>query len=257
MIAEPHIVRLEKRARRRTFLDIYDEANCYLWFAWIPDGYWGVTMDRLNHESIGEPPSWFDWASESFDKYTMGVPSGERAECGSRALDWLLAQGLVPGQPFRMRVGPTQSYVSHTQDGTEYDDEADSEVVEIYPWPAERVAKAIIRFREDATRMAKLIDMSLLKRDLALKSSRKLSVRFESYFAPGQSSYDDMCMPAGLQVRLWSEIKEDGIRLDAPIASGRSDSGSHKQALSRLQAEVFSKLPTLGDVDVTKLPRRW
>ena len=252
-MTEPYVVRLEKRARRRTFLDVYDEDYCYVWCAWVPDGTWDVDFERIDHDSVGTVPSWWEWAREGLDDYSMGKPTSDRDGRGLKVVDWLLREGIAPGQPFRCRVGCPTSTVSHTQDGTEYDDEYDVEIVEVYPWPAKRVLASFLRFRRNAVLSAQEVEASILARDQALRSSRDLRVVYDVYFTRGQSTYDDMCVPNGVSVRLESKIPD--LPFYTPIAHARSDEGSHAKALFRLQAEVLVTLPALGDIDVTKLPR--
>lgn len=246
-----HVVRLERR-KRRTFCDFYTEDDAYMWVCLISDGSWGFDLHHLEHMSLGTLPTWWDSLEGDEVEQALDIPRGDYGEGARR---WMLEEGIAPGQPFRIRFGMPIGTSYDTDCGREYDVEYDIEILEVYQWPPERAAAAHLKARASAHEAKQGMEILGLQQKLAAETCRTLRVVYDSYFAPGQNSGDDMCMPAGISARLESQPDPGGWW--RPLAWGKSDKGRREVALRNLQHEVFASLPVLADVDVAKLPSTW
>jgi hypothetical protein len=130
-----------------------------------------------------------------------------------------------------------------TMEGNEYDVEYDCQVVRVLPRSRAKAAASWDRFfkQRDAYLKAKWAEGDRLR----LKAEIDLSAMYIQvglYFAPGQSSYDDMEMPAGLYMRLHSKHGHG-----QQLGEGRSDSGSHDAAFTDLVSTVVKRHPHITE----------
>jgi hypothetical protein len=168
---------------------------------------------------------------------------------------WALKNGIIPHQPFHIQVNLWNS-VSNTPEGTEYDSGADIEILEILP--VKHAAKFWSNWHTQHNRYLQRLAAEI---PLAEKTIRThlggLAIREEYYFA---DSYDDMAMPGGIRLTLYSRIEpvsQTGERLRQGqhfSISGESKDGKREIAMQNLQTNLGKYYPNFTEIPLEDIP---
>lgn len=258
--------RLKKKDKGFLLTNVYSKAVIQVWLK--PDAQDGLKLVEVDpDESVGPSPDWLDYdvkeigwdyildssyCSSSPDEYGNRWPEGR--------MRWCLEEGIAPGQPFLVELPRPYHSVSHTQNGTEYDTDYEPEIIAIFPWKPSRAAKVWARelkaemsYRQaEAARRRKLHSVQHHDTD-------KMFLSMDVYFAPGQSTYDDMEMPRGIAYSLKTNANLDKSNMSwvtGTLARGEAPDGDHAKAMDALVAEARKRLPHLTDEFIRSLPLR-
>lgn len=217
------------------------------------------SIESVCDDSVGEMPEWYDRdVTETGWDSILGSLGCGNMEWASD-LTWLIAQGIAPNQPFLVHLETPHWYKSG---GYEYPEEWDCEydwwIAHVAPLPPsvvlERWARALRYEKSDREYMKRRwSELEYLQRT----DVKSMYIKSESYFARGQSSYDDMEMPRGFRYTLCSEAalpKE--TRSFAQLVSGESDEGDYDRAFTQLVENAKKKLPGLPEEKIRTMRRR-
>lgn len=103
-------------------------------------GDYGIDF-HIDSEVPYHPEGWLPWEIEG-----AGLPMVITGESGGAFFEyerWMLEHGIAPGQRFFVRLD-LHAWKMETYYGTEYDYKIDMEVLQIEPWPEDRIAEAWI-----------------------------------------------------------------------------------------------------------------
>jgi hypothetical protein len=222
----------------------------YLWVQLL-SSFIDLDLQECSTDGIGVRPDWLD--REISDVGLDGIIHYDDFKyCddayGGSWVYWGIHNGIGPGQPFCVEIYPPHYYrVGGECD--EWDCEWTWDIVHVMARKPLSAARSWTRHFEGAQRgierLGRAKERVRKKRDA---DPSALFLRGFSYFAPGQSSYDDMEMPRGVGVDLCStHTSEGGLQLlSQVIASGRDDNGNKDKALDEL-IKQFQQTP-LGRV---------
>lgn len=120
--------------------DVYFDDVVYVWARLLPGGSWGdLDLELYDGPSIGEMPEWFsdygEWLDGALIRYRCGTPS---------SITWALENGIAPGQPFLLEVGPPRSYRC-SWEYDEWDVDYDVGLVRVLPNSIDRAARSWLR----------------------------------------------------------------------------------------------------------------
>lgn len=243
----------QKRARG-PLVDIYTLTYIRIWLA-LQNG----SVESVCDDSVGEVPEWYgrDVIETGWDSI-LGVLGCGSMEWASD-LTWLLAYGIAPDQPFLVHLDTPRWYKSGGYEyPAEWDCDFNWEIVQVAPLApsvvTERWAHAVRDEKSDREYMRRhRAELEYLQRT----DVKSMFIKCESYFGPGQSSYDDMVMPRGLRYMLCSDAalpKEP--RSFAYLVSGESDDGDRDRAFAQLLENAKKKLPGLPEETIRTMSRR-
>lgn len=245
----------KKQSKNELLVDFYSESVVRVWLMMDPAN--GLDLEEVGEDSIGDSPEWLGLERENLGwDDILGVGYSD-----NKMLKWGLEEGIAPGQPFLVELPHPHYSKSWTDCGYEYDVDFAPEIVRVRPMSARAVARAWERERDyvEKARVWKA-ERAEKQRWLVRTDVKALVVESCVYFAPGQSSYDDMCMPSGIRYNLCStasiDKKVSGRWPTATLARGEDDDGDHTRAFERLVEEVTKCLPGLSPEVVRTLPRR-
>lgn len=251
-----------KRGHRHPapLVDVYAPDYIRMWLAF--NSKYGFELESVATDSVGldGPPEWYD--RDVMELGWDGVLDlwGAGGDGWSKELGWMVRNGIAPDQPFLVHLDTPHWYRCG---GYEYPSEMDCE----FYWEILRVAplrrpsdvlkkwERAVKDEQSDRRFAKkrLAEIECLRRTTV----KAMYLKTEVYFAPGQSTYDDMTMPAGIRYVLCSDAalpKEP--RCVAFLVSGDDDDGDHGKAMTALVANAMKELPGLSEETIRKLPHR-
>jgi hypothetical protein len=235
-------------------VDIYTPEWIRVWLTVSTDS--GLEFEEVGNAQLGEPPDWFDLdVRESGWDSVLGA---QWAPDWSTGLAWCLENGIAPDQPFCVFL-PTPHWSKCGYEYEEWDCEYSPKIVQKGPveslaWVADVIEQAV-RDEHACRRHAQ-------ERQTALTTLQRMNVRamfvqFETYFTPGQSSYNDMEMPAGVRYVLCSSAKlADGFGGHGQLVSGENHEGNNEKAMDTLVRAAMKALPGLSEKTIRTLPKR-
>lgn len=132
-------------------IDLYTDEHSTIWLVLMPD----MTFERVcftdpaeipcTHYIEGEPPAYVEATFDGLGWHdVLDVPKDD-----SGTLDWALENGIVPCQPFAVRVFPPRVWRGWTDYGYEYDMETRVEVLRVRPAPPGWVASQLELWLEE------------------------------------------------------------------------------------------------------------
>ena len=234
-------------------VDIYTPEWIRVWLAVSNDN--GLAFEEVGDAQVGEPPDWLDqdvrvsgWDSVLGAQWTSDWSTG---------LAWCLENGIAPDQPFCVFL-PTPHWTKcGGYEYEEWDCEYSPEIVQrgaVKSLTADAIEQAI---QDEFACKRHLQERQAALMILQRTNVRAMFVQFGAYFAPGQSSYDDMEMPAGMRYTLCSSAKlADGYGGHGQLARGEDPEGSCAVALTALVSAAMKALPGLSEETIRSLPRK-
>lgn len=229
--------------------------SAFVWLRLVGGYGSDLEFEEFGNLTIGVISEWYNRErSESDWESFLGVEwhwcrVDEKREYRDSCTRWAIEQGIAPGQPFLVEMAEPYYSKTVTMEGTEYDVEYDCQVVRVLPKSQTKAAASWDRFfkQRDTYLKAKWAEDDRLRH----KAENDLSAMYIQagfYFAPGQSSYDDIEMPAGLYMRLYSNHGH-GLQL----GEGRDDNGSHDAAFANLVSTVVQRHPHITEESLKKV----
>lgn len=216
--------------------------------------YWKVLREGFDPECPPSPePEWFEWEVSNGGIETFIGPAWKHPDDGDLMAPatwaaWALEEGIAPEQPFLLRIGiPRYSRDYYGECDVDYEYNIERTLPLSSQEAFERWTKFFNEVRDD--RAALLKQRAKLK-ELARTDLDALFLRRDVYFS-GPSTYDDMAMPNGVSVVLYSSHGQW-----TQLASGRDDDGEFKTAMDQLVAEVAKRYPHIPEDFVRHLPYR-
>lgn len=257
--------RLKKKDKGLLLTNVYSEEVIQVWLKADPQD--GLKLTEVDvDEGVGRVPDWYDYDVNELGwdsiigAYRHSSPDQYGNTWSEGWLIWCLEEGIAPGQPFLVELPRPYHSVSHTQDGTEYDTEYEPEIIAVLHWKPSRVLKAWgreleseIAFRRAETARRRKLH-SIQQHDV-----KSMFVSFGSYFAPGQSLYDDMELPIGYYFCLQTSANLDKTGMTwatGTLARGESNKGDRDEAMEALIADATKRLPHLTAEQIRSLPKR-
>jgi hypothetical protein len=253
---DPEIPEEEKRGPMAPWMipsltNVYrPDGPAYLWLRLVPS--WGLEPEEFSTNEEGRRPRWLDDGIS--EDGLQGILSVSR-ECW---VTWGLEHGICPGQPFCVELYPPR----WTKSGYEYEEwdcEWNWDIVRVIPKDPMKAGRCWQRYIESYDRNMKRLqrrqeqDREWVERKRVSDPSA-LYLRWESYFARGQSTYDDMEIPAGVRVCLCSRHTKNlagQVITSDRMAMGEDDGGDKNKAFENLLTDFaktgFHEPPTQWD----------
>jgi hypothetical protein len=230
-------------------VNIYREKGpCYLWLRYVP-GWPDLEIEEYFNDSMGKRPEWLeDEINNSGLSMIVDLP-------WHHTMEWVMANGLSPGQPFCIEVYPPHwSKVSYEYN--EWDCDWYWDIVRIMPKSPQSAASSWERYlaavRRDEEKLESARERVRLKR---LRDPKALYLKWEGYWP----HYYDDAPPGGVRVYLCSDHTSEAGRsyLAHEMFSAESDKGDREEALSKLVALAYKEgLVVLSKWERLRVPWR-
>lgn len=246
-------------------INLYNEDSLRIWLRCV-DGGEDVYLEQIEDrtvQDIGEVPEWFrEELSQGgldgmIDHRHLTIESGVGWVFAQTWTQWMLENGLVPGQPFRVGIDKPHYYkCSYEYD--EWDCEWNSWIDAIEPWPAKRSLKALtnLQRRADAYRGSARRAME----ELVEKRKTDIDAMFLSRQWYWSSHAHTDSYPDGILVKLCTkhtDVKGFGKFSWGDMVQGRDDDGKYEVALANLIENAKKIVPHISEEQIRKMPSRY
>jgi hypothetical protein len=234
--------------KRLGLVDILTPDECRIWFR-LAGG--DLDLKPCGTDSIGTEPTWLGFEVDQ-GGWDMLAEYPLAWRTGWERMEWAMARGIAPRQPFLMAIEKPEYSKTWTDCGYEHDTHYSAEVLAVTPFPPNVAARRWERWLwEDALYRAETTQRHAQEaahahqlREQALRDPSSLYLDAEPYYGPGDALD---WIPSAIRVWLRSGY-------GPTLAYGEDSRGSLDKAMEDLLSRAAKVLPNVRPEYIRALP---